>query len=626
MSAGSISPRPSSLRAPTPTLLLLAFLASGCSTTSEPLEPLTLSEGPSLALEVGEEFQLSVRGGTGATSWESSAPAVVSVVPVTGFLQAMGAGSATITATRGSQSSSVEVTVTVPPLLDITPADVELSAQQGGGLTEPARLNVRNTGGGALGSISVAGVVYGAGEPDGWLRTSVDGQGVVVRGDPGGLPAGVYTAVLQVAAVQARNSPQSAAVVLVVSGVPVMALEPSALGLVAVEGENPGVREVAVTNVGQGTLARLAVSVEYGPGTSGWLGSPQVEAGTNGGVLRFTPATSGLARATYSAEVTVTSAVPLVEPVVLPVTLTVTTGPAIALDPAALSIEVVSGSGTSAPHAVMVTNGGGGTLTGLGASVTYQIGNAGWLAVSLSGTTAPAALQLQVDPGDRPPGIYTATVRVTSPVAENDPVLLPLTLTITPPPILAVSPGTLNLEAVLGSGTTLDRTVNITNGGGGTIGGLTASSPVYTSGSPGWLEILQPPGSTTPTQLRLRINTGGLGTGSYQARVTVASTTPGVNPATVTVNLTVLHTFTTHIRPLMSGCGGCHTSAPDYRSTLSNAALYQQVMGRVVPGNPNASPFYLRIAPNTGVSHSGGKLSTANGEVVREWILRGARF
>lgn len=618
-----------------PAICLALALTAGCSDVVEPLEPLTLSAGPELSLEVGEDFQLSLRGGVGDATWESSAPSVVSVVSVTGYLQALGPGSATISARRGNQEASLEVTVTVPPLIDLTPADIEFNAQLGGGPTEATRLVVRNTGGGTLGPISLDGVDYGedggggAGDGSGWLEGSVDAEGILLRASPEGLSAGVYTAIVRVSAEHARNSPQTAAVTLVVTGTPVIALDPATLGLVTLEGEDAEGREVLVSNVGDGTLAGLAATVRYsGDGPAGWLANPRVEQGANGGVLRISPATAGLPRGTYGAEVTVTSTTPLVEAVTLPVTLTVSQGPAIALEPAALEFEVVRGSDSPPPVGVTISNGGGGELSGLSTTVSYAGLGGGWLSTSLSGTTAPATLELQVDPGNRLPGTYIATVQVSSPVAENSPTLLSVTLKVIRRPVLSVNPATLDLEAIVGAGTVLDRTINITNAGGGTLEGITASAPVYPRGSPGWLSIQGTPGSTAPTELRLRIATAGLASGVYEARITVSSTTPDASPVTVTVNLTVLHTFVTHIRPIMTafGCGGCHAGAPDYRNGLSNGALYQQVMTSVVAGDPDASTFYRRVAPNTGLSHSGGKVSASQGLVIREWILRGGRF
>jgi hypothetical protein len=613
-------------------LCSLMLLLPGCSDVVEPLEPLTLSAGPELSMEVGEELQLSLSGGVGTTTWESSAPSIVSVVAVTGYLEALSPGSATISARRGDQTASLEVTVTVPPLLDLTPADIEFTAQQGDGPTESVRLEVRNTGGGTLGAISLDQVDYGEdGEGTGgleWLEGSVDGDGILLRADPEGLTAGVYTAVVQVSAQNARNSPQTAAVTLVITGTPIISLDPAALALVALEGEDAADREVVVSNVGNGTLVGLAASVEYDAGPTGWLGTPQLQQDANGGVLRFSPSTAGLSQGSYGAQVTVTAQNPQVEAVTLPVTLTVTRGPAISVEPMAVVFEVVRGDAPPPPIDVNISNGGGGILSGLATTVSYSPLGGGWLSASLSGTTAPATLQLQASPGARIAGTYTATVEVRSPVAENSPTLISVTLNIVPPPLLSVSPGTLNLEAIVGAGTELNRTINVTNAGGGTLEGITASAPDYTTGSPGWLSITEPPGSMAPTQLRLRIATAGLASGVYQARVTVASTTPGVNPVDVTVNLTVLHTFTTHIRPIMTsfGCGGCHVSAPDFRNSLSNTAIYQQVMTRVVPGNPDASTFYRRIAPGSGVSHSGGKVTGSQALVVREWILRGGRF
>ena len=69
--------------------------------------------------------------------------------------------------------------------------------------------------------------------------------------------------------------------------------------------------------------------------------------------------------------------------------------------------------GAPAPEAqiVEVTNGGGGSLTGLSAKVAYGAGEpAGWLTATLSGTTAPATLTLTASTTATDAGTYNATV------------------------------------------------------------------------------------------------------------------------------------------------------------------------------------------------------------------------
>jgi hypothetical protein len=78
---------------------------------------------------------------------------------------------------------------------------------------------------------------------------------------------------------------------------------------------------------------------------------------------------------------------------------------------------------------VVVTNGGGGALTGLAvASVDFK-GTVAWLDVALRSSTAPTVLAVGVNAlGLRlPSGTYTAVVTIASPVAANSPVTVTVT-------------------------------------------------------------------------------------------------------------------------------------------------------------------------------------------------------
>jgi hypothetical protein len=74
---------------------------------------------------------------------------------------------------------------------------------------------------------------------------------------------------------------------------------------------------------------------------------------------------------------------------------------------------------------VTITNGGGGTLSGLGVgTITYGAGATGWLQAPTLNTTSAnpsATLTLQPVTGALTAGTYTATVPVTSAVASNSP-------------------------------------------------------------------------------------------------------------------------------------------------------------------------------------------------------------
>lgn len=96
--------------------------------------------------------------------------------------------------------------------------------------------------------------------------------------------------------------------------------------------------------------------------------------------------------------------------------------PAIALTPTTVGFAASAGGSNPAAQPVAVTNGGGGTLSGLSFSISYAGGQpTGWLTASLSSPTEPSTLMLQAATGVLAPGSYSATVTVSSPAASNGP-------------------------------------------------------------------------------------------------------------------------------------------------------------------------------------------------------------
>jgi hypothetical protein len=112
------------------------------------------------------------------------------------------------------------------------------------------------------------------------------------------------------------------------------------------------------------------------------------------------------------------------------VTYTLTEPPSIALS--ATSATFTAKLTSPASQFISVTNGGGGTLSGLQVSApTYTSGGStGWLTASLGATTAPTTLTLSVNNnGPLPPGTYTATVTVSSTIAGVAPRTVSVTFT-----------------------------------------------------------------------------------------------------------------------------------------------------------------------------------------------------
>jgi hypothetical protein len=148
-------------------------------------------------------------------------------------------------------------------------------------------------------------------------------------------------------------------------------------------------------------------------------------------------------------------------------TVNVVLGPVIALSPTTVTFNGSASGSNPAAQTVSVTNGGGGTLSGVGVgTITYGAGASGWLAASLSTTTAPSTLTLTPSITGLAAGTYTASVPVTSGVATNSPQSVAVTLVVAPPPLttIAVTPG----FSVLLTGGTVTLGVTGKDAGGAT--------------------------------------------------------------------------------------------------------------------------------------------------------------
>jgi len=365
----------------------------------------------------------------------------------------------------GPSSSYANGSVTTPspegPSIALSRTSVSFNATEGGGNPAAEAVNVTNGASGTLSGLT-ANVTYGSGQTTGWLAASLSGTtapAVLTLGSTtGSLGAGTYTATVSVTSGVASNSPQSINVTFTVTGQPPqIALSRTNVSVTAIEGgANPAAETVVVTNSGGGTLSGLARSIAYGSGqTTGWL-TATLSSTTAPSTLTLQAATGSLSAGTYTATVSVTSNVAGNSPQTVSVTFTVGgQAPAIALSPTSVSFSANEGGVDPSDEIVDVTNAGGGTLSGLAASVSYGTGQAsGWLTASLSTTTAPTALILGATTSGLSAGTYTATVSVSSGVAANSPQTVAVTFVVA---ALPVGPD-LAAAAVSGSDITLTWT------------------------------------------------------------------------------------------------------------------------------------------------------------------------
>jgi hypothetical protein len=366
-------------------------------------------------------------------------------------------------------------------------------------------------------------IIWSTDEPE---VAAVDGSGMVV---------GLREGVTAVRAFVETASASSAVTVL--RGPTVGVSRPDVIFQGSADGPDPAPITVAIFNDGAGALQGLVTSVEYVTGSAGWLEATLAgkSAPTS---LRLSARADALEPGTYVALVRVASAGSSTGAITVTFDLS-DSAPVIGLSESTVEFERGPGDATVAQAAVTVMNLGSQALTGLGAGVTYGAGEpTGWLVASLSPTTAPATLSLSASSVGLVAGAYTATVDVLSPVALNSPQSVIVSLVITePPPTIVLSGSSLDFNVQEGAGPPASRSVNVDNGGGGVLSGLTVAVD-YGTGPAGWVDATLDE-DTAPTALRVAVDPTGRAPGRYAASVAVSSPVAVNSPQTVAVTLTV---------------------------------------------------------------------------------------
>jgi len=452
--------------------------------------------------------------------------------------------------TNSPQVVTITFTVTAPsaPTIALSATSLLFNAQAATDSPAAQTVSVTNSGSGTLNGLSVGAVAYGAGQPTGWLSTSLSATAApsswTLTPTLGALAAGTYTATVAInsSAPNVSNSPQTVSVMFVVTTPPTLAIGPSSLAFSApANGANPPSQTVSISNSGAGTVQGLALgTITFGAGQpTGWL-SASLNSTTAPATLTLNATTGALAVAAYTATIPITSTNAANTPQSVTVTFNVTPVPAILLSSTAVTFTSNTGGASPAQQNIAVTNGGTETLTGLVLdAVVYPAGQPiGWLAPTLSSTTAPATIGLQVNNTAFPPGNYTATLAVRSSVASNSPQTITVTYTLVGTPAIALSAASLNFAAVAGGANPAAQSVTVTNSGTGTLNGLAVGSVTYGPGAAGWLSATAS-ATTAPMTITVQPNLGAIAVGTYDATVSVTSNNASNSPQQFTVRLVV---------------------------------------------------------------------------------------
>ncbi len=512
-------------------LALSVMAIAACDGPSAPPGPFLVQPGEATVL-VGDSVQLSVSGGSGALEWTSLHPEVA-LVSALGVVRGLASGSAKITASEAARHASATVSVLDRAVLDGPDSLIVFETSPPEPAPPSMALTISNVGEAPL--IDVRADVAYEGTTNRWLDARVDttlgAVQLTLSPDASGIPIGTHAASVSVSAKKAENSPLSIPVRLSVVEPGRIVLDRDTLRVGALVGETAKTARVPVRNDGARSFGALSTNIEYPSGAPvGWLNSTLGD-----GHLEVDASAASLGEGTQYATVWVQSDLSFVDPAPLRVEFDVGPQPSIHISPTSIAFYALQDSIDPLPQTIDVTNGGGGTLSGLTLSAPrYGPGANGWLQASLSAVAAPARIKLHASIGGLAGGTYYADVDVEATSADS-PRAFRVVLTVEGPWIYLVSNGTTIRAArgtVRGPGF-----YPIYNGGGGVLSGLQLT--VNETGPPGFAIIGFNGPPVAPVSVLVSANGVGVPAGSYFAEVIISSTLPNVRPDTMVFNIRI---------------------------------------------------------------------------------------
>lgn len=513
--------------------------------------------------------------GAGATGWLEAtlAGSTVTVRALTGAL-AKGSYMASLpvaSSNGGTESIAVELVVG-SPRLTLSPRTVSFGDTLAGLGPEPTTVSLANTGGGtfaSLGTISLESIQYGEGAT-GWLSAVVSGGSVVLSAETGGLGARTdpYEARVPVASLHGGGDTVEVAFTIAPGASPArLSLSLGSLTFAGIlGGEDPAHQAVTGFNAGGSALGALGVrEIVYSGAAQDWL-----DASVSGTILTFGPRVSGLPPGSHGARVKVGSENG--GDVDLEATLDLAQ-PLLSLSSRTVSFSDTLGSPDTLRSQVFVSNTGGGARPDLGevriGTVTYPLGGAGWLRTvpAPGGTVESFVVALEGLASQVPEGASVALVPVESQWGGSDTVTVTFaarrpdrsfdlpTIELVRDTVVGGStvtvplPGdSVGVATPAGFAGQIGVRVRVRNASETrlTLSGLRVSTPIYVEGQGGWITgaFLDRTSATfsSPAELFVVVEPGGLPRGRYEGRVVISSEAVGLDqvaPRTLRVMLVV---------------------------------------------------------------------------------------
>jgi uncharacterized protein (TIGR03437 family) len=367
---------------------------------------------------------------------------------------------------------------------------------------------------------------------------------VTVTADPTGLAQGTYTGQITVS-----GGSGPSVVVQVTFALGSIGVNPASLQFSSVVGSVPSSQTVALS--GQpATFTAAATTLSGG----NWLQvSPTTGVSPSNLLVTFDPAISASLQAgTYNGSVTITpTSGASLTPIVIPVTLSVTTSPAVTVNPTNITLNYQIGGANNVQVSQPLTiNNAGGTSVSFGVSPSVENNPSGrvWLTATPSSGSIPANGSAQITlaydtTANLPAGTYggnNTKVTLSTPGATPPTRDIPVTLLVSTAPLLNVPNAALAFTYQQGAQNPNTQSVTATStavAATSTSGQLSLSITSTTQTGGNWLFV--PSTGVTGTPITVTVNPAGLAPGNYTGTVTVTGNGAANGPQSFPVTLLV---------------------------------------------------------------------------------------
>ncbi len=264
---------------------------------------------------------------------------------------------------------------------------------------------------------------------------------------------------------------------------------------------------------------------------------------TPSGLLSGTPTQTGpyIFTATLALSFTINgTTTPLSLPFTLSLNVVGNSGPAVEVNPLALSFAATQGSTSVLTQSIVIANTGNAAENFTVSATPSSGGN--WLSATGSGAVAPfstSSVTVTVDPSKLPAGTYLGTVSiVVSPLNQQFDVAVIVTVS-NGQAQLQISQSGLRFQTVAQGGDPAAKSITVLNSGSGSLDfGVSAST---TSGGQ-WLSASPASGtvtSSTSASIQVSIQSAGLQAGDYYGQVQISAAGAANSPQTASVVLNV---------------------------------------------------------------------------------------